>query len=173
MALDPFIVAGATVQFDCMVEAIPDGDSVLNVRLCAQSETEIILKSVKLACNDTAWQLILNDVVYVGDERHPSIVIRNGWGAYEKEVRIAGVKDDLSKHQTGRWVGTDRCYRLEPGDRLRAIAPTQDASEDEFIIPEGAECKFLSWDKDGDAVISHSGRRLTVFIEDMHTMTLL
>ena len=52
-----------------------------------------------------------------GDEISPSVVFRLGYGSYERKVPVAGLHEDRSVWSNGRWVGTDRCYKLEAGDQ--------------------------------------------------------
>ena len=99
-----------------------------------------------------------------------------GYGDYEREVRVAGLLEDISIWSTGTWIGTDRLYKLELNDSLEAIRDCTDATDRKRIIKKGTICRFRGWDDDADALIRYTveGRKIStvVFVNDFHLLTL-
>ena len=79
-----------------------------------------LLRQVLEETHDTSWMLEYGDIVYIDRELSPCIVIRNGFADYERHVRVAGVRENLKDWAVGRWVRSDRCFKLEVGDKLVA-----------------------------------------------------
>ena len=151
-----------------------EGESLLNIRLQRQCDGEMLIARVREQTSDTSWKLECGDIVYVDTDVYPSIVIRVGYGHYEKEVRVAGVKDNLNDWKVGHWVGTDRCFKLEIGDKLVAVTDITDATESRRQIPQGTECKYSGRDNDGDVLIAVGRRaaRFIIFKEGIDKLTL-
>ena len=132
------------------------------------------MASVIQNCSDMSWKLDPSDIVYVGSDIHPSIVLRNGYGQYERKVRLAGIRENLKDSRTGRWVGTDECFKLEHGDVLVASGNIVDATENKNVIPAGTRCIYIGRDGDGDVLLmvgTPRARRI-IFKEDIHRLTL-
>ena len=113
------------------------------------------------------------DIVYVDAEMCPSIVLCHGYGQYERQVRVADVRDNLYDWTTGRWVCTDLCFKLEVGDRLVVNEDIVDSTEDRNLIPRKTKCKYVGRDTDGDILITIGRcKRAMIFKEDIHKFTL-
>ena len=141
-------------------------------RHAEREKCERLIDWVQKEIADKTWKLVSGDIVYVGQTRWPYKVMRTGYGDYEKEVRIARISEDTRRWETGRWVRTDQCYKLEIGDTLDVIEQVVAATDDASIISEGARCRFAGWDPDGDAILTIGVRRLIVFFEDLDKLTL-
>lgn len=69
MSAIPTLVCGATLQSDFTAYEIPDGESLLNVRLRAQENIEYFVDLVGLACIDVARQPSDNDAASAGNDQ--------------------------------------------------------------------------------------------------------
>ena len=117
------------------------------------------------------------DIVFWRDDRMPSIVMRVGYGSYEREVRIAFVHENQNLRGVGRWVCSADCYKLETGDNLVATASMTDASEERNEVASGTICKFRGFDKDGDFIVCVGAgrlksRRVSMFREELLNISL-
>ena len=114
--------------------------------------------------------------MYYRTDAIPSIGIRCGFGDYEGLVRIGFVTEDLTNFSTGRWASTADCHLLERGDKLRAMADLEDATEKRVHMKKGSIYRFGGFDEDGDllleAGIGRSMLRLIVFIQDLQHFRL-
>ena len=126
---------------------------MLQLRLAAELRTRDQLHALKLACDDTSWVLKTGDIVYYRDDACPSSVMRCGYGAYEGQVRIGLVTEDLQKFATGQWVSTADCHLLEHDDKLRATTDLEDATESRRHVTKGSTYRFRGFDKDGDILL--------------------
>eukprot|EP00973_Karenia_brevis_P034256 4725183-Karenia_brevis.AAC.1 len=99
--------------------------------------------------------------------------MRAGWGDYETQVRVARIGENVNKWETGRWVNTDICYRLDQSDVMEAIEDIEDAMETPRRIPKGARCRFVGWDVDGDVMLTYKGCRHVVFYQDLDKLSLV
>ena len=115
----------------------------------------------------------VKDVVYVGNDKVASEIMKIGWGDYEGQIRIARVDSYFSKVSTGRWVSTSACDLLEPGDSLRATSDIEDASEDRRDILNASVWRFDRWDEDGDAVLLRGRELRVLFRHQLVDMALL
>ena len=156
--------------------SVRDIDSLLNKLHMKREEAEQVVSQIMRDCSDDSWKLNQGDIVYVGDDVGPSVVIRNGFGQYECEVRVAGASENLGDRKAGRWVKTDRCFKLEVGDTIVTKADVVDATEHRREILQGTECIYLGRDDDNDVLIGIGSdrlrRQLVVFKEDISKFTL-
>merc|ERR1712228_737504 len=106
-----------------------DGESLhlqlISERMGKRVEGDRRIAEIKTLCMDDGWKLQNNEIVYVGSRRWPYRVMRNGWGLYETEVRVARLHEDVREHASGEWVSTADCARLEVGDCLDAMGNIQ------------------------------------------------
>ena len=135
------------------------------------------MQAARKACEDDSWKLAVGDIVYIDEGARPHRVFRIGFAQYEKEVRVARLHEDTTRWSTGFWVGTDRCYKLEPGDSVTAMKEIIDATEARREIPRGTKCIFTGWDPDGDVMLEFEaapGRRaeMVVFVEELDKLSL-
>ena len=107
------------------------------------------------------------DSVYTLDSANPWRLMRNGWGDYERKVRVAGLHEDTNRYGSGRWVRTDKCLKLEANDKLIATKEVTAATNDACIIPMSSTCRFLGWDTDGDFELMLHGAMIVCFKEDL------
>ena len=119
-----------------------------------REESERVVAQCKALLNDSSWQLRSGAIIYVGDEQHPNQVIRSGYDIYEHQIRVDVPHEDFSRWSTGRWVGTDKCHKLEVNDKVEATLTITAVPSDERIVPQGVRCIFRGWDADGDAILS-------------------
>ena len=179
MALGPTASAGGNYPVICCDSAdnhdVIDhvADSLLNSMRSKQAECKQMVAQTILNCSDDSWKLQHGDIVYVDLDMYPSIVLRNGYDQYEREVRVARVRENLSDWKTGRWVPTDLCFKLEVGDRLVVNDEIVDATENRRLIPKDTKCKYIGRDEDGDILIA-IGKNKTkiIFKEDVDKLTL-
>lgn len=97
---------------------------------------------------------------------------RIGYGDYEKKVRVARLSEEMSSWSSGRWVGTDQCFKLDVGDRLLATCDCSDSSHDENILTHGGGCVYKGGDADGDVILAAPTRRYVIFYQDLEMFSL-
>ena len=153
------------------------GESLLTAVNSSRAASACALAQLNKACADTSWMLKSGDIVFWRDDQIPSIVMRVGYGSYEREVRIAFVNESLNLRGVGRWVSSADCYKLDPGDNLVATTSVVDASEERREIPAGAICKFCGFDEDGDLIVCMGAgrlksRRISIFREELLNFSL-
>ena len=153
-------------------EILYAGESLFNTIVQRREAASEIVAKVKSECARDDWLLRADDVVYVGAETRPSIVMRSGYGDYEREVRVRSILEHPGKWSTGRWVRTDWCHKLEVDDYLTATADFVDSSDAMVPIPKGTCCRYVGRDEDQDVVIQIGLRRLVVFAQDLHNLSL-
>jgi len=165
-------VAGATLLRCECIDDVPEGDSLLNqMHEKREVHSRLVAWSVSESSSED-WRLKVDDIVYVGEEARPSIVIRIGYDSYEREVRVAGIRENRNLRTTGRWVRTDHCHVLETDDELKATANIEDSSEERRLIPIGSLCRFIGQDDDGDVVIRCGCQRFIIFADDLEHFSL-
>ena len=176
MACAPWPVRSAggvliTSQSCTIDDEVPD--SLLNQMIDSRLACSLNVQRLIEECRDNSWQLQRGDIVYVGSDIHPSIVLRNGYGQYEREVRVAGIQENLTDWRVGHWVKTDGCYKLEDGEVLKATAIIVDATERKNEIPAGTCCRYIGRDDDGDVVLNVGtlGAERVIFKEDLFRLT--
>ena len=161
---------GSTEQVDM------NDDSLMNCMVARRVASTRIVQEMIRACQDTSWQILCGDIVYIEEEFRPMRVFRIGFGEYEREVRVASMLDDTSKWSTGMWVRTDRLHKLDYQDSLLVIADLVDATEAKNVIKKGSVCTFLGWDDDGDALVCLRIGGVTlstvIFAADFEKLTL-
>lgn len=143
-----------------------DSDSLLNRWMAQRMEHNQLINDVIRICGDDSWHLEIDDIVYLGSEAFPQRVIKVGYGDYEREVRVAGVGEDISDRRAGRWVRTGRLHLLEVDDSLEVLSELYDATEAKQVITMGTVCTSCGWDSDGDALVRVGLRTIAAFIED-------
>ena len=131
------------------------------------------ITETKIICMDDSWRLQSDEIVYVGSGRWPYRVMRNGWGDYESQVRVARLDRDVGQFETGEWVSTAHCARLEVGDWVEAMYDIQDGREKGDWLLRGTCWRFLGFDTDGDVELLCNATKHTVFFQDLESLTLI
>ena len=104
---------------------------------------------------------------------HPLRVYRIGYGAYEREVRVAYIHENICDWRIGMWVRTDRLYKLDLDDSVEFVSDVYDATEPQQLLKQGQVYTCCGWDDDGDVLLRTGKRSLVIFRQDFcEKMTL-
>ena len=177
--LERFCLDSNTSNDQCMLISASsehctwEGVSLHNALLCRRAASEEMIEFIKKFCNDDSWKLLRGDIVCVNSCRWPFRCVREGWGDYEKQIRVSRLTEDVGRRESGRWVSSDACARLEVNDRLDVLEDIEDAMENSSLISKGTKCKFLGWDYDGDVAIFVNGARHIIFMQDLDKLSLI
>ena len=150
-----------------------EGQSILAAMLEQRQATVGMINEAKAAFVDKSWELCAGDIVYVNNDPKPRRVIRNGWGDYECEVRVARLHENLARWESGHWIRTDQCYKLEVNDRIVATDTVNAATTDEHVIMKGTECVFLGKDADGDVILRERWKNVVIFHDDLEHFDII
>ena len=144
------------------------------VRLWHDVQThDLLVKQVKAASCEDCWRLQAGDLVFLAAKTRPHRVMRCGYAEYGKMVRVAGLREDARRFETGWWDMEGACIKLEVDDILEAKIDTEDCFEPRQLIPRGSLCRYLGRDNDGDVEIALFGhQRLVLFLEELDNMVL-
>ena len=123
-------------------------------------------------CQDVSWQFSASDIVCGNADCQLFRVIQLGWGDYEREVRLTRMSEDTRKRESGRWVRTDRCYKLEIDDCLVVTGTIKDASEQKRILPKGPQVQFKGFDSYGDVMLWIDHNEIVIFRKDLDPLYL-
>lgn len=150
---------------------LPEGDALHNLIINKRSELEADIVRIRALFDDPTWQLYPGDIVYWNSERWPSVVIRVGWGQYERQVRIKRITEP-NLWETGWWCYTDQLFKLEVNDKLEAMDTVADAFDEQRVIPVGAVCQLVRWDNDGDPVVEWNEGVYTILRHELDGFSL-